>query len=102
MSEEMTAEEILLILRIVFPYGKLKRYECEIGYITVYYALPSDSEGMERRIDFLPDNIYLVEPDSRLSDGAPIENGDILHRYIQYMVAKGYSEYWLDNPYCSN
>lgn len=102
MEEEMSEEEILLLLRIVFPYGKLIRYKRETGYITAYYSLPFDSEGIKRRVDFLPDNIYLVEPDSRLPDGAPIENSDILHRYIQYMVAKGYSKYWLDNPYYSN
>lgn len=102
MSEEMAVKEILQIFRIVFPYGKLIRYKRDTGYITVYYSLPSDGEGIKRRVDFLPDDIYLVEPDSRLPDGEPIRNGDILHRYIQYMVAKGYSEYWLDNPYCSN
>lgn len=99
MSEEMTEKEILLIFRIVFPYGKLIRYKRETGYITVYYSLPSDGEGIKRRVDFLPDDIYLVEPDSGLPDGEPIENGNILYRYGQYMIVKGYSEYWLDNPY---
>lgn len=102
MSEEMAEEEILLIFRIVYPYGKLIKYKRKTGYITVYYLLPSDNKGIKRRVDFLPDDIYIVEPNSRLPDGEPIRNGDILYKYSQYMIAKGYSEYWLDNPYIQN
>lgn len=100
MSEEMTEKEVLLILRIVFPNGKIKRYKREPGYITVYYSLPGDGGERERRVDFLPDDIYIVgESSNEPPDGVPISNGNILHRYCQYMIAKGYSEYWLDNPY---
>lgn len=98
MAAEMSGLEIRRLLEMVCPYGKLKRYERRKGFIIVYYSLPADAEGVERRMDFLPDNIYVVGDGEQL-DGEPVKNGDILHRYMQYMIAKGYSEYWLDNPY---
>lgn len=100
MSTQMMGEEIIQILGIVHPHAKLLQYKREAGYITVYYSLPSDDGGEQRRIDFLPDDIYIVgESPKEPPDGTPIKNGDILYRYSQYMIAKGYSEYWLDNPY---
>ncbi len=93
MSKEMTEKEILLILRIVYPYAMLKRYTREAGYLMVYYSLPGDNKDGNRRIDFLPDDIYIVgEGPDEPSDGIPIKNDDILHSYCQYTVAKGYSE----------
>lgn len=96
----MKKQEILLILRIVFPYSKMLKYECfqDANYIRVYYRLSGDTETAEHRIDFLPDDIYVLEDDDML-DGEPIRNGDVLHQYRQYMVSRGYSEIWLNNPY---
>lgn len=100
ISEETTDVEILHMFRLVFPYGNLKRYIRELGYITVYYSLPGDGEEMERRIDFLPDDIYIVGgSQNEPPDGVPLACGETLYRYEQFMIARGYSEYWLNNPY---
>lgn len=99
MTEKMSQIEVDILLRIFDPYAKLVRFECEseANYIIAYYTSINDKFRIHR-VDFLPDDIYVVEDDSE-NDGEPIKNGDILYRYRQYMVAKGYSEIWLDNAW---
>ncbi len=38
-------------------------------------------------------------PDDDLSDEIRMEEGEVLYKYRQFMIAKGYSEMWLNNPY---
>lgn len=102
MADEISDDQVVLILRIVFPYARLKSYERNIGhnFITVHYLLPDDEITVDRRIDFLPDDIYIIgESENEPPDGVPLEKTDVLYRYMQFSIANGFSEYLLDNPY---
>lgn len=110
MSEEMTEHEMLLVLRLVYPCAQMKGYRRYTAgnFITVFFSLPEDSGDDGHKIDFLPDIIYIIADDDKL-DGIPIDeasglcsgisNIDILNMYKKYMIANGYSEMWLNNPY---
>ena len=57
-----------------------------------------EQNKVQHQINFLPDDIYLV-PDDDLLDEIRMEEGEVLYKYRQFMIAKGYSEMWLNNPY---
>ena len=104
MAKEMTEVDILTLLRIIFPYATLKGYKRHIehNFITVYYVLPNDTGSQIHVADFLPDDVYtLGETEDEALDGV-LKSGESLYRYEQYMIASGYSEYWLSNPYVTS
>lgn len=96
MTDEMLKEEIETILGIAVPDAQLCRYErnCTHNFISVWYWI---GEVMHQ-IDFLPDDIYIISDGDKL-DGKPISDGNKLLSYRKFMVARGYSELWLNNPY---
>lgn len=100
MSEHMTERELYIVLKIIYPYAKPVHFIRVHGlnFITVYFH---DSTKIELfQVDFLPDDIYIYDAqEDEILDGKPLKNGTILHKYRQFMIAKGYSEIWLDNPY---
>lgn len=101
MCKEMTQKEIEFVLRIVYPYSHLADFNriLKQNFIKVSFEL-SDKYNLYH-VDFLPDDIYVYDrKDNDSSDGEPIKSGDILYDYQQFMIAKGYSEIWLNNPYC--
>lgn len=100
MSKEMTREEIEIVLRIVYPYADLADFDRIIkqNFINVSFQLSNKNELYH--VDFLPDDIYVYDTkDNNPSDGEPIKSGNVLYYYQQFMIAKGYSELWLNNPY---
>lgn len=104
LSEEMPESEIEHILMLIFPYAKLRKYERNVkhNYITVFYSFPNDTDKeIVYKIDLLPDDIYEIGNINNVMDGEPIKDGEILWKYMQHNIAKGYSEYWLGNPYVS-
>ena len=97
MSTEMTEQEIKTAVYIVVPQAIIKQFKRERDYIRVWYSLPNDKQNKEYRMDLLPDDIYFVG--DKDWDEQPLENGDILYKYHQLMVARGYSLVWKGNPY---
>lgn len=97
MSVEMTEKEIKTILYIILPDSKFRYFKRMTDFIRVWYTMPNDT-GTEHRIDLLPDNIYYVD-DADENIDLPVTDGEILHKYYQFMIAKGYSLIWKGNPY---
>ncbi len=100
MAETMNDKEAALVLHLVEPFsrvGKIIR-NYESNSINVHYSILREQNKMQHQINFLPDDIYLV-PDDDLLDEIRIEEGEVLYKYRQFMIAKGYSEMWLNNPY---
>lgn len=98
MSEDMTEEEIRIVFQIVLPFGKMLDYERHprTNYISVRYVMPEE-EPVEHEMNLLPDDVYFEC--ERVGKERLLENGDQLHQYRQFMVARGFSEIWLSNPY---
>lgn len=98
MAKYIQENEIKLLLSFVYPDAELRNFtrKSAHNYVEVYYE---EFENKQiRKVDFLPDDIYVYTEDASI-DGEPIGNGDVLHKYLQLMVAKGYSELWKGNPY---
>lgn len=97
---EMSAKEILTVLRFVQPYGQIVDIEWQNNqnFVKVFYILPNGQSSKTHRIDFLPDDIYIV-PDNDVSDEKPLTDNVIMEIYHKFMIANGYSEVWLNNPF---
>ena len=92
IAEEITEGEINQVLELMFESSaRLISYDKRIehNYIEVYYFLPSDDTI--HRMDLLPDSIYDMDKDKEFV------NGEINWKYMQFTVAKGYSELWVNN-----
>lgn len=91
--EEMTKNEIEHILQIVCPYSELLYYDKEknMNFIKVYYRQPYDKSDEVHCVELLPDEVVLEDGENVI--------GDKLYEYEMFTIAKGYSEYWLGNPY---
>lgn len=98
MAEEMSTKEIKVAFGIIEPYSYFLRYKRESDYIRVFYRRIHDDACVEHRLDLLPDDVYYVS-DNKESDEEPSQDVNGMYRYRQFMVAKGYSELWKDNPY---
>ena len=98
MATEMTEQEIQTALYIILPEAKFRRFRRENDYIRVWYSLPNDKEDTVHKLDLLPDDVYFVDDTSEHKE-KPLIDGDILYRYSQLMIAKGYSLIWKGNPY---
>lgn len=98
MSKDMTEEEIRTVFQIVLPFGKMLEYERNTvtNYISVQYTQPRDNQVIHE-LNLLPDDIYYEC--EKVGKERILENGDRLHQYRQFTVARGYSEIWLNNPY---
>ena len=97
MAIEMTDTEIQTLIQLIYENVEVthyKRYK-EENFIRVYFKYPSTPENQEMEVDFLPDDIYI-------NDTLPFnEHGNQMFLYRQYMVAKGYSDYWKGNMFIS-
>ncbi|MCI9441266.1 MAG: hypothetical protein HFH15_08560 [Ruminococcus sp.] len=100
MAEAMGGKEAALILHLAEPFSRAEKIirNYESNSIYVHYSILREQNKMQHQINFLPDDIYLV-PDDDLSDEIRMEEGEVLYKYRQFMIAKGYSEMWLNNPY---
>lgn len=103
MAEEMSDAEVTLVLNIIYPYATVKEIvrNKKSNSIQVRYIFSGESDHVQRWIDFLPDDIYLLTNDT-VPKEIYIGEGNNLYQYRQFMIAKGYSEIWLDNPYVNS
>lgn len=103
MAEEMSNAEILVVLKMIHPYVIVKEIirNKKSNSIEVRYSFPGEPDYIVRRIDFLPDDVYFLSNES-VPKEIHIGEGNKLYQYRQFMIAKGYSEFWLDNPYVEN
>lgn len=95
LSKEITYEEVQVAFHILEPEGHLLGWHRGEGFVRIRYRLPY-SETV-RRMDLLPDSAYTGT--GHESQDEPWPEGDTMYRYHQFMVAKGYSELWKDNPF---
>ncbi len=100
MAEAMSDKEVALILRLVEPFSRVEKIirNYESNSLNVHYSLLHDKHEKVHQINFLPDDVYLIPDDASL-DEERMEEGEVLYKYRQFMIAKGYSEMWLNNPY---
>lgn len=99
MYLSITREEIQHLLNIIYPdiCVELERYvRCDGEFIEVYFKVKKNNKI--KKMDFLPDEIYVYEEDEQFK-GQPFKDRDIVFKYQQFMLAKGYSEFWKTNPY---
>lgn len=98
MSEDMTEEEIRIVFQIVLPFGKMLDYERhpQTNYVSVRYVIPVENPK-EHELNLLPDDVYYEC--ERIGKERLLEDGEKLYQYRQFMVARGFSELWLSNPY---
>lgn len=100
MSKEMLDSEIEQVLHMVFPFAQIKEIVrvTQTNYIHVSYFFSEESGDKYHQINFLPDDIYLIDDEDFL-DEVLVEQTEVIYRYRQFMLAKGYSEMWLNNPF---
>lgn len=98
MSEDMTEDEIRTAFQIVLPFGKMLDYERhpQTNYISVHYVMPEE-KPVVHEMELLPDDVYFQC--KKTGKERLLEDGEKLYQYRQFMVARGYSELWLSNPY---
>lgn len=101
MSEDMTEEEIGIVFQILLPFGKMLDYEKhpKSNYISIRYVVPEE-KPVFHEMELLPDDVYFQC--EKTGKERLLEDGEKLYQYRQFMVARGYSEIWLNNPYCIN
>ncbi|MBA4700286.1 MAG: hypothetical protein H2212_12710 [Ruminococcus sp.] len=100
MARYMNEKEIEFVLKMVYPYANLVHFGRMLDQNFIRVSFTLFSEMGQLQVDFLPDDIYVYSfRDSDLLDGELLENVNILFEYRQFMIARGYSEIWLNNPY---
>lgn len=92
MATEMTDKEVRICMSLLFDGAEIKSItrERQGNSINVEFVFMNDVECKMHSVDLLPDSI------DELSSGVDIKPGGE-YFYKQFMVAKGYSEYWKDN-----
>lgn len=91
----MTEFEIETVLGIIYEDAELTRYERdqESNFIRVFFTFPYKAYSQEYCIDLLPDEIYIND------EFLPQDKNNQVYQYRQFMIAKGYSDYWKGNLY---
>ena len=92
MATEMTDREIRICMSLLFDGDEIQSVtrERQANSINVEFVFMNDTYCKKHSVDLLPDSI------DELSPGVDIKPGGE-YFYKQFMVAKGYSEYWKDN-----
>ncbi len=100
MAADMSDKEVVVILHLVYPFSRVEKIirNYDSNSINVKYSLLKEEYKVMHQINFLPDDIYLFTDDDP-PDETRMEESDALYQYHQFMIAKGYSEMWLNNPY---
>ncbi len=100
MASAMSDKEVAVILHLVYPFSRVEKIirNYDSNSINVQYSLLKEEYKSLHEISFLPDDIYLLADDGSL-DETRMEESSTLYQYHQFMIAKGYSEMWLNNPY---
>lgn len=94
MAKYMTGEEVKRCIAILIEDAivqSIKRNEIQ-NIIKVTFRMVGDARQADYHLTLLPDSIQDV------SNGISLRiDGEYL--YIQYLIAKGYSEYWKGNMF---
>lgn len=92
MATEMTDKEVRICMSLLFDGVEIQLItrERQANSINVEFVFMNDAECKMYSVYLLPDSI------DELSPGVDIKPGGE-YVYKQFMVAKGYSEYWKDN-----
>ncbi len=92
MGREITEEEIRLCMSMLFDGAVILGFKREKlqNAIQVTFKIMADREQKINFVSLLPDSI------EELSEGVRLKP-EGLFMYQQFMIAKGYSEYWKDN-----
>lgn len=95
LSKEITPFEIQTLLGFIYEDAEMTRYERyeKENFIRVFFQYSFFPRKEEVYLDLLPDDVYLKDefliPEKERS----------IYQYRQYMIAKGYSNYWKGNLY---
>ena len=60
--------------------------------------MPNDNNSIEHRLDLLPDDVYYIDDEKDYIESS-LEDGDKMFQYHQFMLPKGFSYLWKNNPY---
>lgn len=92
MGREIAEEEIRLCMSMLFDGAVILGFKREKlqNAIQVTFKIMADREQKINFVSLLPDSI------EELSEGVRLKP-EGLFMYQQFMIAKGYSEYWKDN-----
>lgn len=85
-------KDIFDINKITFIERDIKEDEIEVGFTTAWEAGDEDEPYEEIEDTVIMHSDSFDEPDFSV-------NNEDRWKYKQYMIAKGYSRYWKDNPY---
>lgn len=96
MAETMSNREVELILHLIYPYSKV--VEIIRDYSSNAIDVKYENDGVVHKISFLPDDVYLLSDDEPPKETI-MKECEQLYQYRQFMIARGYSEIWLNNPY---
>lgn len=88
LTEEMQEEDFKEVLEIIYPYTTYCGYKRMEGEIKVFFKL----HGKIKSCVLLPDQVEDMPDGMQLSC-------DEQYEYRKYMVAKGFSELWVNNRY---
>ena len=98
IAEEIDDDEIKTVMNII--YGNVEVIEVkrlvESNFLVVFFY--DRKKCKISKVDLLPDDVYQYDENTK-SDGDVIEDGEIMYEYRQFMIARGYSDYWLNNQY---
>lgn len=97
MTAEMTDKDVRVCMSLLFDGSIIVDIKRNIreNSLTVEFQLMNYEENRIYRVSLLPEGI------EQLSDGVRIKQ-DGLYQYQQFMIAKGYSEYWKDNIFAQS
>ncbi|MBC5689264.1 hypothetical protein H8S37_10085 [Mediterraneibacter sp. NSJ-55] len=97
MSEKMSETEIEIALGIVLPEAELMsiKRDTNTNFIKATFILPGNS--LYSHIEFLPNEVQIFYKDNPIN--GHVIGGDEGYNYLKFMIARGYSDYWKNNPY---
>ena len=92
LMHEMSDKEVRICMSLLFFFFVIETIKRETrgNSIFVRFTLMNDCKDALYEVSLLPDCI------EQLSDGVRVKQ-DGLYLYKQFMIAKGYSEFWKDN-----
>lgn len=97
MGREIAEEEIRLCMSMLFDGAVILGFKREKlqNAIQVIFKIMADREQKINFVSLLPDSI------EELSEGVRLKP-EGMFMYQQFMIAKGYSEYWKDNLFVND
>lgn len=62
MAAEMSDKEVEFVLHLIYPFGRVEKIirNYDSNSISVQYSLLKEKYKLIRKINFLPDDVYLI------------------------------------------